>query len=164
MNNSISISQEDQLLLEKEQFTQLLQKQDLQAALAYLNHRTPHRYTGIFRFEGDELHNEVLFDHNQAAIRQDPAVPLAATFCSLVGQQQAPVTILNALEDPQAHGIDTTVLSYCGVLIRNEQGQPYGTLCHYDMQRCQERTTDLPLLEAAAQLLYRHLHLAKTSH
>jgi hypothetical protein len=26
------------------------------------------------------------------------------------------------------------------------------------MERCQERTTDLPLMEAAADLLYNHLH------
>nr|GFD17252.1 hypothetical protein [Tanacetum cinerariifolium] len=72
----------DELLPEITKFKALLQE-DIQAALEYLNHRTPHRYTG---------------------------------------------------------------------------GQAYGTLCHYDMQRCQERTTDLPLLEAAAPLLYQHFH------
>ncbi len=41
--------------------------------------------------------------------------------------------------------------------MRDDQGKAFGTLCHHDVQRCQERTTDVPL-EAAAQLLYQRLH------
>jgi hypothetical protein len=118
---------------------------------------------GIFCFDGHRLRNELLFDRNQVAVRQGADVPPAATNCSLVGRRQAPVNILNAAEDPQAHGIKTTVISYCGVLIRPDQGQAYGTLCHYDMQRCQERTPDLPLPEAVAPLLYRHLRPASAT-
>jgi hypothetical protein len=155
--NTTSTSQEDHMLPEIGMFADLLQQQGVPAALAYLNHRTPHRYTGVFRFEGDMLRNEALTDRNQPAVRQGDDVPLAVTYCALVGQQEAPVNILDASVDPQAQGVDTPVISYCGVLIRDDQGQAYGTLCHYDMQRCQERTTDLPLLEAAARLLYHHL-------
>jgi hypothetical protein len=146
------------MLPEVSVFADLLQQQGVHAALEYLNHRTPHRYTGVFRFEGDMLRNEVLFDRNQATIRQGEDIPLAVTYCALVGQQEAPLNILDAATDPQAQGVDTPVISYCGVLIRDTPGRAYGTLCHYDMQRCQERTTDLPLLEAAARLLYHHLH------
>lgn len=139
-------------------FTAFLQQQGVHPALEYLNHRTPHRYTGLFRFDGDILRNEVLFDRNQPSVRQGADVPMALTYCALVGKQEASLNILDAATDLQAQGVDTPVISYCGVLIRDEQGQAYGTLCHYDMQRCQERTTDLPLLEAAAGLLYQHLH------
>jgi hypothetical protein len=142
------------------EFAALVQQHGVHAALAYLNRRTPHRYTGLFRFEGDVLRNEVLVDGNQPLVRQGNDTPLAATFCSLVGRQQAPLEILEAATDPHFAGVvDTPVVSYCGVLIRDAQGQPYGTLCHYDMQRCQERTTDQPLLEAAAALLYQQLNL-----
>ncbi|MGI4821127.1 MAG: hypothetical protein ACRYFV_07930 [Janthinobacterium lividum] len=151
-------SQEDHMLPEIGLFTDLLQHQDVHAALEYLNRRTPHRYTGLFRFDGEMLRNEVLFDRHQPSVRQGLDVPMAVTYCALVGQQEASLTILDAALDPLAQGVDTPVISYCGVLIRDDQGLAYGTLCHYDMQRCQERTTDLPLLEAAAQLLYRHLH------
>jgi len=145
------------MLTEIDTFTEHLQ-QGVYAALEYLNHRTPHRYTGLFRFDENTLHSEVLFDRNQPSVRQGLDVPMAQTYCSLVGRQQAPVNILDAATDPQAQDVDTAVVSYCGVLIRDAQGRPYGTLCHYDMQRCQERTTDLPLLQAAAQLFYQHLH------
>ncbi|MGI4874276.1 MAG: hypothetical protein ACRYFX_24215 [Janthinobacterium lividum] len=100
----------------------------------------------------------MLFDRYQPSVRQGVDVPLAVTYCALVGQQEAPLNILDAAVDPQAQGVDTPVISYCGVLIRNDQGQAYGMLCHYDLQRCQQRTTDLPLLEAAASLLYQHGH------
>jgi len=135
-------------------FTQTLQQQGVHAALDYLNQRTPHRYTGIYRFDGAMLRNEVLFDRLQPSVRHGADAPLAATYCALVGRQEAPLQILDASVDPLAQDIDTAVISYCGVLIRDAQGQAYGTLCHYDLQR----TTDLPLLEAAAQLLYQYLH------
>jgi len=147
---------EEAIARELTEFAALVQQQGVHAALAYLNRRTPHRYTGLFRFEGAVLRSEVLVDGNQPLVRRED-VPLAATFCSLVGRQQAPLEILDVATDPQYSGlVDTPVISYCGVLIRDAQGQPYGTLCHYDLQRCQERTTDQPLLEAAAALLYQH--------
>ena len=152
------LNQEDEMLAEIGTFTALLHQQGPHGALEYLNRRTPHRYTGLFRFDDDILRNELLFDRNQATVRQGLDVPMAATYCSLVGRQEAHVNILDAAADPLAQEIETPVVSYCGVLIRDDHGRAYGTLCHYDMQRCQERTTDLPLLSAAARLLYQHLH------
>jgi hypothetical protein len=59
-----STSQEDHLLHEIGLFTDLLHQQGVHAALEHLNHRTPHRYTGLFRFDGEMLRNEALFDRN----------------------------------------------------------------------------------------------------
>ena len=133
-------------------------QQGVYAALAYLNRRTPHRYTGLFRFDGEVLHNEALFDRNQPTVWQGVDAPLATTYCALVGRQQVPVHIPDATLDPRVQElVQCPAISYCGVLIRDAQGDPYGTLCHYDLQRCQERTTDIPLLEAAGALLYQQL-------
>ena len=145
-------------LAETAEFATVLQQQGVHAALGYLNHRTPHRYTGVFRFDGDMLRSEVLFDRKLDDVRQGTDAPLAETYCSLVGRSEAPVQILDAAVDALARGIETPVISYCGALIRDGQGKAFGTLCHYDLQRCQERTTDQPLLSAAAQLLYQRLH------
>ncbi|SMB84890.1 GAF domain protein [Hymenobacter roseosalivarius DSM 11622] len=142
------------------EFTSVLQQHGIHTALQYLNSRTPHRYTGVFRFDGDQLRNEALYDRRDPAnVQQGPAAPMEATYCALVGRQQAPLEITDATTDPRVKGVvDTPVVSYCGVLIRDSEGKAFGTLCHYDMQRCQERTTDLPLLEAAADLLYNQLY------
>ena len=153
-----TLVEENLLQPELAEFTALLQQQGVHAALGYLNHRTPHRYTGVYRFDGDTLRSEALFDRKLPEVRLGADAPMAATYCSLVGRNEAPVQILDAAVDPQALGIATPVISYCGALIRDGQGKAFGTLCHYDLQRCQERTTDQPLLEAAALLLYQRLY------
>ena len=155
--NPITPTEENAMRAEIAEFATLLQQQGVHEALGYLNHRTPHRYTGVYRFDGDMLRSEVLFDRKLPDVRTGADAPLATTYCSLVGRTEAPVQILDAAVDPQALGIETPVISYCGALIRDGQGKAFGTLCHYDLQRCQERTTDQPLLEAAAQLLYQRL-------
>jgi hypothetical protein len=104
-----STSQEDHLLPEIGLFTDLLQYQGVHAALEYLNHRTPHRYTGLFRFDEEMLRNEALFDRHQPSVRQGLDVPMAVAYCALVGRQEAPVTILDAALDPLAQGVDTPV-------------------------------------------------------
>ncbi|QIL76689.1 GAF domain-containing protein [Hymenobacter sp. HDW8] len=143
-----------------EQFSSLLQQHGIHTALQYLNSRTPHRYTGVFRFEGDELRNEALYDRRDPVnVVHGPNAPLEASYCVLLTRQQTPLEITDAATDPRLnHLTNKPVLSYCGVLIRDNEGKPFGSLCHFDMQRCQERTTDLPLMEAAADLLYSHLH------
>ncbi|MBF9140282.1 hypothetical protein [Hymenobacter properus] len=138
---------------EIQEFSTLLRTDGLHAALQYLNSRTPHRYTGVFRFDGEMLRNEALFDRYEPSVQRGDDVPMAVTYCSLVGRQQAPLEIQDASTDSSAQQIHTSVVSYCGVPILDASGSPIGTLCHYDTQRCQERTADLPLLEAAADLL-----------
>jgi len=158
MMDATTLDNKNAMSAEIAEFTTVLEQQGVHAALGYLNHRTPHRYTGVWRFDGDMLRSEALFDRNMPDVRQGADAPMAVTYCSLVGRTEAPVQILDAAVDPQALGIETPVISYCGALIRDGQGKAFGTLCHYDLQRCQERTTDQPLLEAAAQLLYQQLH------
>jgi hypothetical protein len=151
------------MLREIGEFTDMLERHGVHGALKYLNGRTPHRYTGVFRFDGDKLRNEALYDRYEPNLEQGEDAPMEATYCSLVGKQQAPLEINDATTDARVKGlIDTPVISYCGVLIRDAEGKAFGTLCHYDMQRCQERTTDLPLLEEAAGLLYKQLHSGRS--
>ena len=140
------------------EFQNELHQHGMHAALKYLNSRTPHQYSGVFRFDGATLRNEVLYDRYHPELLKGDDAPMITTYCSLVGRKQAPLEIVDATADPRVKGlIHTPVISYCGVLIRDNEGKPFGTLCHYDMQRCEERTTDLPLLEAAASMLYGHL-------
>ncbi|OUJ70469.1 hypothetical protein [Hymenobacter crusticola] len=141
-------------------FTQVLHQRGVHAALGYLNQRTTHRYTGVFRFDGRLSRNVVLFDRYQPHVQQGNDVPLVEAFCSLIGREQASLQILNAALDPRARAVDTLVISYCGVVIYDAQGRLYGTLCHYDVDLCQELVLYLPLLEAAGALLYQALHPA----
>ncbi len=137
-------------------FQQALAAGGVHGALAFLNGRTPHRFTGVYRFDGDILRNEALFDRFEPALRRGGDVPLNDTYCAIVGRSQCDLELLDARVDPRIEPkVNTPVVSYCGTLIRDAHGMPFGTLCHYDMLPCEQRTSDVPLLEAAAAILHR---------
>ncbi|MFD2513189.1 hypothetical protein ACFSRY_04880 [Pontibacter locisalis] len=143
---------------ELQEFKDALKASGIHGALHYLNTRTPHRYTGIYKFDGENLRNLALYDRFDSTLTKGEDAPMSATYCSLVQKQQA-LEITDATEDSRVKGkIITPVVSYCGVLLRDADGKPFGTLCHFDMQRCQERISDFPLLKAAAGILYSYLH------
>lgn len=145
---------------EVQTFTHTLYQKGVHAALGLLNSRVPHRYTGLYRFDGEQSRNLHLFDRYDLRLRQGHDVPLAEAFCALVGREQTLVDIVDATRDPRAETINTLVVSYCGVPVHDEQGRLFGSLCHYDLTLCQEWHGHKRLLTAAAPLLYRALYAA----
>lgn len=142
-------------------FERILSEKGLHEALRFLNQRTPHRFTGVYRYDGDVLRNEHLFDLNAPEVTRGPDVPMVDAYCDMVRRTDEPIEFLDVRRDGTiAPKEGSPVVSYCGVLIRDEEGQPYGTLCHYDVKRCEERSSDMPLLEAVAPLVYRALGAA----
>lgn len=135
----------------------VLAEQGLNAALRALNARTPHRFTGIYRYDGAMLRNLALFDrHNPDVARGDDA-PMDATYCALLPANAGALDVTDAAMDPRtaARAAATPVVSYCGVMLTDGEGIPFGTLCHFDLRRCEERTSDLALLNAVAPALLR---------
>lgn len=129
----------------------------LHAALRMLNARTPHRFTGLYRYDGAVLRNLALFDqHNPDLARGDDA-PMDATYCALVPANDGVLDVADARLDPRTaqRATATPVVSYSGVLLRDADGQPFGTLCHFDLKPCEPRTSDLALLNAVAPALLR---------
>lgn len=156
MRNEVSTS--DDFSNELRDFKAALETSGVHGALRYLNKRTPHRYTGFYKYDGDTLRNLAIYDKYDPNVQKGEDAPMAATYCSLLQKQQA-LEIFDATEDVRVKGIVLTpVTSYCGVLVRDTNGFPFGSLCHFDMKRCQPRSTDFPLLQAAAEILYQHLH------
>lgn len=141
-----------------ELFRQSLQQGGLEAALKYLNSRTPHRFTGIYRYDGEMLRNERLYDRADPEQFQGDDVSMQDAYCALVGQQGESLTFIDVNQDGRITvKSGSPVIAYCGVLIRDAAGQPFGSLCHFDIQPCQARLSDVPLLEAAAPLVYQAL-------
>ncbi len=140
-----------------ESFKNILIQSGLHDALRFLNHRTPHRYTGVYKFDGDTLRNLTLYDSYDPKLIKGEDAPMAVTYCSLV-RTQGKLEINDAENDIRVKNIIITpVASYCGVLIRDAEGKPFGTLCHFDMKRCQEQVLDFPMLEEAAKYLFKYL-------
>ena len=48
------------------------------------------------------------------------------------------------------HGDDVPVAS----VIPGANGDPWGALCHFDTARCDSKNSDMPLIMAAAKILY----------
>ena len=125
------------------------------AALALLNKSASYRFTGVYSFDGDTLRNVSLFDReNPAALVGDDA-PLQDTYCSIVGRARAPFVSANTTTDPRllAHLARLSVQSYCGVLLRNADSTPFGSLCHFDVVPVDAPRDALDLLERAAPVI-----------
>lgn len=130
----------------------------LHVALGYLNSRTPHRFTGVYRYDGAMLRNMALFDRFEPALQGGIDIPMSDAYCANVGRTREPLEFADAISDGRfPHLPASPVVCYSGVLISSREGVPYGTLCHYDVRRCQVRTSDIPLLQAAAPFIFTEL-------
>ena len=135
-----------------------LQEQGLHGALALLNSRTPHRFTGAYRYDGDVLRNEGLYDRFAPEGVRGDDVPMPLAYCALVGERNSGLQFADAREDGRfAWKSGSAVVSYCGALMRDESGRPYGTVCHFDLLRCEPNVTELEQLEVVAPLIFRWL-------
>lgn len=132
-----------------------LAKGGVHAALAVLNKGTDHRFTGVYRFDGEMLRNVCLFDRqNPTSVVGDDA-PLRETYCSIVGRGRVSFVSANTVDDARLteHPARLSVQSYCGVLLRNADATPFGSLCHFDLLPVEPLDDALDLLEGVAPLI-----------
>ncbi|MEP6916675.1 MAG: ATP-binding protein [Acidobacteriota bacterium] len=140
-------------------FEKVLDTQGLREALKFLNSRTAHRFTGIYRFDPPILRNLFLHDAENPATTVGEDAPMEATYCSIVGAFERPFTSDDTLRDDRLrdHPGRHDIQSYCGVLLRSHDHTPYGTLCHFDVVPCDVPVPELALMEAAAVRIMRML-------
>lgn len=132
----------------------ILATRGLHEVLRFLNDRTPHRFTGLYRYDGDMLRNVCLFDRYSPEARRGDDVVMKDAYCSIAKEAGEHLAFADARTDGRfPHKNGSPVISYCGVVLRDPDGKPFGALCHYDTSPCQPRISDMPLLEAAGPLL-----------
>jgi hypothetical protein len=140
----------------------VLDASGLHAALRYLNGRTPYRFTGVYRYEGETLRNVALFDRWTPESLKGSDAPMNETFCAIVRGEGAWLEVGHGPDDerfPWMHA--NAVVCYSGALIRDASGEPYGTLCHFDVNRVQQTTSDVALLQQAGRLIFDNVDLAR---
>ncbi|MBS0343300.1 MAG: guanylate cyclase [Proteobacteria bacterium] len=130
------------------------------ALLAYLNNGVPHRYTAVYRFDGDLLRNALLHDKLDQ-VRPDflLAVPFKHSFCQFVLRDQMFRTE-DSRQDRRLDGnpYQGVVISYHSVpLTLPDDGSMWGTLSHFDMHSVALPDEEFTLLQGAASLLGPHL-------
>ena len=132
-----------------------LERDGVRGALRYLNQRTRHRYTGIYRFDPPMLRSVVLYDRENPSLQTGSDTRIEQSYCSLVRDDERPVTIADADGDPRvaAHPARARYQAYCGTPVRDGDGRCVGSLCHFDSRPRLVPESELPLLARAAELL-----------
>ena len=140
-------------------FEKLLKLRGVHEALRFLNSRISHRFTGLYRFDPPMLRNVLLLDADAPELLTGSDAPLEQTYCSIVGEMEHAFTTEDSRRDGRllTHPARETVQSYCGVLLRSEDGKPFGTLCHFDLVPCDIPVREMSLMEAAAPMIVRAL-------
>jgi hypothetical protein len=85
-------------------FRQLLRTEGVRAALRFLNSISSHRFTALFRFEGDTLRNLHLIDRDNPQVERCPDLPVLESYCIYVRNSAKPFLIDNSLHDERVEG------------------------------------------------------------
>ena len=109
---------------------------DLFAALRVLNDTTDYRFTGIYLFDGRWVKSVLLFDREYPNVQIGHDVLWDDSYCRMTATEAGVCEITDSLTDARlvAHAAREAVRCYCAVLLCSPDGQPLGTLCHYDVR------------------------------
>lgn len=129
----------------------VLVEQGVVAGLRVLNARAPHRFTGIYRFAPDVLKNVNLVDAFTPEMVRGEDVPLRDAYCVLLADRRQ-ISFDEPSGAPGEYKGTSPVVSYCGVLLVRSNGEPFGSLCHFDTKRCQRPDSEMRFLETAAPI------------
>ena len=127
--------------------------------MRYLNDGVPHRYTAVYRFEGEVLRNVLLYD-KRGQMRPDYliAVPFKQSFCQFVLRDRAFRTDDSAQDERLAgNPYRGVVVSYHSVPVVNEHRALWGTMSHFDMSSHPLADAEFELLERAARVLSSYI-------
>jgi GAF domain-containing protein len=127
----------------------VLADQGVVPALRILNGRAPHRFTGIYEFSPQILRNVHLIHAYEPETDHGSDVPINDAYCVLLADRQQ-ISFGEPTDAAVSIPGTSPVVSYCGVLLVQANGEPFGSLCHFDTKRCQRPASELKLLELAA--------------
>jgi GAF domain-containing protein len=136
-------------------FRHVLDSGGVRAALRFLNERSVHRFTALFRFEGATLRNLHLVDRDDPTVERSPDLPVLESYCVFVRQTSQPFLTSDSLNDPrvEGHPKQRSVQSYCGIPLMDEDGTLFGTICHFDFEAVAFTNEEIFLLEAVVPLI-----------
>ena len=136
-------------------FRTALETDGVIASLAVLNGGIAHRYTGVFRLDGDLLTNTHLYDKRGEPPQPDlRSVVLTDSFCQVVLRDGGLAMEDSALDERVAGSpFQGVVVAYHGVPIVDDDGELFGTLCHFDLQSHPLADEEFECLRQAAHLL-----------
>ncbi len=139
----------------------LLDACNIQAGLEYLNSRVPHRFTAIYKLDGDVFILQHFVDKlGEIAPQLLTKVPFDASFCQYsvgLGQFVSEDTIND--QRLNGHPNQGTLGTYVGLPLTLMPFGLYGTFCHFDFDP-NLRVTDeeFEYLQGAMRVLPKYLN------
>lgn len=99
-----------------------------------LNDSVPYRYSAIFQFDGDNLHNICLVDKKDLKVSECSDQPIMNSYCTYVRRSAQNFNVEESLVDSRVedHPKRSIFQSYYGVPLFGPNGQLLGTVCHFD--------------------------------
>jgi len=133
----------------------ILEREGVRAALAYINSLSSQRFTALYRFGGKTLHNVCFYDRENPAVTTCEDIPVTASYCAFVRDTGSQFATFDAPEDERlrGHPKQATVRSYCGVPLLDAEGRMFGTVCHFDFAPGIIHPVDVEILECMAGLM-----------
>jgi hypothetical protein len=149
---------EIELSTQAEALRTVLAERGMLAALALLNDRTQHRFTGIYKLCGDAMHAVHVFDRTGQQRSWVSAIPLGKSLCRFAIQHgEFQVTSASADRRLSSHPYNGLVESYYGQLLHGQDGEPYGTFIHFDLASREIDAKEMAFLREAVPLLSDYL-------
>ncbi len=112
-----------------------LEQSGFRAGLEFLNRRVPHRYTVVYRFDGEAFYGMALIDkQREPAPELFKRVPFSDSFCQYTvgdGVFRTDASLEDCRLDGHMH--QANVQSYVGLPLMHRGGTLYGTFCHLDV-------------------------------
>jgi GAF domain-containing protein len=132
-----------------------LRREGLPGALRFLNGRTRHRFTALYRFDPPWLRNVCTVDRENPELRLVADCRIRESYCSFVFEQGKQLVVEDAQSDARVagHPKREALLAYCGVPVLDADGACVGTLCHFDPRPRLTPPSEVALLERAARLV-----------
>jgi len=117
-----------------ENFKGILKTDGLWAAMRWLNDRVPYRFTAIFAFQGDLLHNLCLVDKDNANITRCPDQAITDSYCIYIHRSGERFSVEDALLDGRVEGHPKQRSYHCyyGIPLVGPDGNLLGTVCHFN--------------------------------
>ena len=131
-----------------------VQQDGVLGGLTVLNQGVAHRYSGIFRLDGELLRNTHMFD-KQGELRPESleTVVLSDSFCQVVLRDGFLMVEHSGRDERLATSpYQNVVVAYHGVPILDNAGELSGTLCHFDMVEQSISDAEFACLQETARL------------
>lgn len=136
-------------------FKDALQGSGLNAGLILLNKRVAHRFTAVYRLDNGIMRNVAVVDKQGEVVPQSLLeVPLEHSFCQFVLKDGSFMTQNSADEGRlQGHIYKGVLNSYVGLPLTTNNGDLFGTFCHFDFPPQEIVDEEFEFLQTAVRLL-----------